>query len=79
MIQVRRIDQSCRNVLASRDTRDGVATDLLTELSPLVDNLVHNALMLALHALGSRTLATLAEVRDGVLWRRFRVDHDLVV
>ncbi len=60
-------------------TGDSVVTDLLRVLTPLLNSLVHDTLHLPLTALVSRTLATLAEVCDRVLWRRERLDHDLVV
>ena len=63
----------------SRDTRDGVATDLLRELTPGIDSLVHDAVVLTVSALGSGALATLAEVHDGVLGSVHGVDLDLVV
>ena len=58
-------------------TGDGETLDLI--VSPCVTCLLHHALHLPLHALVSRTLATLAEVRDRVLWRRDSLDLDLVV
>ena len=59
-------------------TRDSVATDLTVKLTPCIDGLVHNAVVLALHALSSGTLAALAEVDDGD-HRVLGVDLDLVV
>ena len=58
-------------------TRDGVTLDLLGEWTPCLDSLTHNTLMLTLHALGSGTLATLAEVDDR-LHSILGVDLDLV-
>ena len=58
-------------------TGDSETLDLIG--SPCITCLLHHTLELPLHALVSRTLATLAEVRDRVLWRRERLDHDLVV
>ena len=63
----------------SRDARDSVATNLLRELTPGIDSLVHDAIVLAVSALSSGALATLAEVDDGVLGSVHGVDLDLVV
>ena len=60
-------------------TGDGVATDLTFKLPPGIHSLVHDAIVLAIHALGSGTLATLAEVHDGVLGSINSVDLNLVV
>jgi len=79
VIQERRIDRSCCHILASRDTRDGVTTDLLRELTPLLYSLVHNAIVLTIHALGSLALAFLTEIHDRLLRSIDGVDLDLVV
>ena len=58
-------------------TGDSETLDLIG--SPCITCLLYHTLHLPLHALVSRTLATLAEVRNRVLWGRERLDHDLVV
>ena len=60
-------------------TGDSVATDLTLKLTPCLYSLVHDAIVLTIHALGSRTLATLAEVHNRVLGSVHGVDLDLVV
>ena len=59
-------------------TGDGVATDLLRVLTPLIHSLVHNTVVLTLHALGSLALAFLTEEHDGVLRGLSEVDLDAV-
>ena len=46
-------------------TGDGVATDLRGELTPGINSLIHNAVMLTVSTLGSAATLALAEVDDG--------------
>ena len=59
-------------------TRDGVATDLLGEWTPVVHSLIHNAVVLTVGTLGSAATLALAEVDDRVLGRLVEVDLNLV-
>lgn len=59
-------------------TGDGVAADLLRVLTPLVHSLVHNTVVLTLHALSSLTLAFFTEEHDGVLRGLSEVDLNTV-
>tara|TARA_X000001036_G_scaffold246013_1_gene229357 strand:+ start:3936 stop:4229 length:294 start_codon:yes stop_codon:yes gene_type:complete len=59
-------------------TGDGETLDLAVKLTPVLDNLVHDAIVLTLHALGSGTLAFLTEIHDR-LHCILGVDLDLVV
>ena len=59
-------------------TGDGETLDLTVKLTPVLDNLVHDAIVLTLHALGSLALAFLTEIHDR-LHCILRVDLDLVV
>ena len=47
-------------------TGDSVTTDLLRVLTPVVDRLVHNAVVLTIGTLGSLATGALAEVDDGL-------------
>jgi len=66
------------NHFLSWHTGDSVATDLLRVLTPLIQSLVYNTIVLTLHALSSLTLALLAEEHDGVLRGLSEVDLDTV-
>ena len=48
-------------------TGDGVTLDLRGELTPVVDHLVHNAIVLTVGTFGSGAATCLAEVDDGDL------------
>jgi hypothetical protein len=58
-------------------TGDGVTLDLLGELTPVVDHLIHNAIVLTVGTLGSGAATCLAEVDDGE-HRVLGVDLNLV-
>jgi hypothetical protein len=47
-------------------TGDGVKTDLRRELTPVVHNFVHNAIVLTVGTFGSLATTALAEVDDGL-------------
>ena len=59
-------------------TGDGVAADLLRDCAPGRNSLIHNAVVLTVHALSSAALAALAEIGDGVLRSILGVDLNLV-
>ena len=59
-------------------TGDSETLDLAVKLTPVLDNLVHDAIVLTLHALGSLALAFLTEIHDR-LHCILGVDLDLVV
>jgi hypothetical protein len=48
-------------------TGDGVTTDLLRELTPGINSLIHDAIVLTICTLSSAALATLAKIDDRVL------------
>ena len=70
---------SGRDHFAGWHTGDGVATDLRGELTPLVHNLIHNPIVLAIHTLSSLAAAFLAEIHDGVLGCLNSVDLNAIV
>jgi len=47
-------------------TGDGVTTDLLRELIPVVHSLIHNAIVLTIGTFGSLTTLCLTEIDDGL-------------
>lgn len=59
-------------------TGDGVATDFLGELTPVINSLTHHAVVLTVGTLGSAATLALAEVDDGVLRRLVEVNLNLV-
>jgi len=67
---------SGRDHFARWHTGDRQATEVV--LSPGITCLVHHAIVLTIHALGSLTLALLAEIHDGVLGGLREVDLDAV-
>ena len=54
------------------DTGDGETAE--TIVAPLIARLVHDAIVLTIHALSSAALATLAKIDDRMLWCLMRVN-----
>jgi len=59
-------------------TGDGVTADLLRVLSPLINRLVHNTIVLPIHALGGLALTFSPEKDDRMLGRFVEVDLNLI-